>query len=558
MNNNMGSEFDNRLFDLLAKSSNRTFIFYSNMKKDCARWSKSAVEYFGLEDEILYPADAKWYSRIHPDDLAIYTEDMTNVVKGVMPYHNCEYRIANADGEYVWVNCRGYMTYDEEGNPEYFAGYVTNMGTKNKIDPVTELWTVYEFRSVLERLLEKNATGGILLIGIDNFKRINSEYGYSFGDKVLHSIGKLIMGVLGKDSSVYRMDGAVFSIIIENGDVEKLLDIKKMVEEVMETLVVNGKCLHITFKTAATLFPEDGEFVDQLQNNLFYALENAKFINTHEVVFYSEEIYNQKNRITKLKDALSESVVNDFRGFSVVFQPIIDANTGECTSAEALLRWSNPDFPDVGPMEFIPILEETKGIIPVGKWVIDEALKYASGWISEKGSHKFQSININISYIQFKDITLRDYVVTKLDEYGLQHNSVVLELTESCRIEHTAYLSSVLQGFKDDGVQIALDDFGTGYSSLSVLRDIPADIVKLDHTMIRTITDRPKDKSLIEFIVSYCRKVNIMTCAEGVETANILSIVCDVGAHQIQGYYYDKPLSVKDFYDKYIKKRIES
>ena len=234
-------------------------------------------------------------------------------------------------------------------------------------------------------------------------------------------------------------------------------------------------------------------------------------------------------------------------------QPIIDARNGQVHSAEALLRWSHKDFPNVGPMDFVPILEQTGQIIPVGKWVIDQALKYVAEWNKSTVTHRLRCVNINFSYVQFSDKSLKEYVVSKLDEYGLSHNTLVAELTESCRIEHTEQFVKNLQGFRDEGIAIALDDFGTGYASLVVLKDTPTDIVKLDHTMTRTIKDRPKDRSLVEFIIKYCNEMNIEVCTEGVENEEILGIVKSAGTGLMQGYYFDRPLEMNNFFEKYIK-----
>ncbi len=553
MDSENSQEFDSRLFELLSNSSNRTFIFYSNMKKNRARWSRSAVEYFGLSGEILYSAAEEWASKIHPDDLAQYNLDFENMAKHITPYHNCEYRIMNAAGEYVWVNCRGYVTYDEAGDMEWFGGFVTNMGQRSKIDPVTGLWTVYEFRRYVQRMLDDEEQGGILLLGVENFKRVNAEYGYSFGDKTLYVIGQKLLSLMDKQARVYRMDGAVFAIVLSGGDETSLTELHDKIGSAMDGLLVNNRIIYLNFQSAATIYPKDGIYLDQIQNNLFYALEQAKLKKTRKLVFYSEKLYNERNYLSHLKEEIGRSVSKDFEGFRIVFQPLIDADSGQCISAEALLRWENDKFENVTPMDFIPILEETKQIVQVGKWVIDQSLRYLSQWYGDEKNGSLKAIHINVSYVQFQDETLIDYVTQELDKYGLPYNALVLELTESCRVEQTSLLARILQTFKNAGITIALDDFGTGYASLTVLKDIPADIVKIDHTMTSTIVDRPKDKTLIEFIVRYCRKVGIRVCVEGVETEAALAIVKDAGAELIQGYYYDKPLETGEFEQKYIR-----
>lgn len=546
----MLTQFDSRLFNALSKSSDRIFFYYGDMKRGIARWSQSAVEYFGLPGQVLNPSSI-WDEKVHPDDREAYNESFAAMFKKTTPYHNCEYRITNAEGKYVWINCRGYMTYDENGDPDFFAGFVTNMGALTKIDTITGLWTDYGFRNDISSMLEQHLSGAALQLDIRNFKRINSHYGYDFGDIVFYTIGQIITGLTKNGKNVYRLSGSQFAILTDGGKAE-LEDFYSRLTDKLKDLSVNGVNLHIDVAAAATFIPKDGEFTDQIRSNLAYTLSNAKHMNYKSILYFSNEIFEQRNKIIKLTDALRESIIHEFNGFRIVLQPIIDAKTGKLYSAEALLRWSNRDFPKIGPMDFVPILEQTEDIIKVGKWVVDKALGCVYDWNKKNSHYKLDHININFSYVQFSDPTLKDYIVSELDKYGLPHDTLIAELTESCRVEYTDKLAEILQSFRDEGITIALDDFGTGYSSLAVLKDIPTDIVKLDHTMMRTISDCPKDRNLVEFIITYCNKINIDVCTEGIETNEALEIVKSADTKYIQGYYYDKPLETNEFFNKYI------
>ncbi|MDE7205210.1 MAG: GGDEF and EAL domain-containing protein [Lachnospiraceae bacterium] len=540
--------YDSKLFDVLAQSSNRTFFFASNMKENTARWSKGAVEYFGLRSEILYPADLEWLNLIHPDDKAAYLKDFEDMANHISSYHDVEYRIRNAEGEYVWVNCKGYMTYDDEGGMDFFAGFVTNMGVRNKIDPVTGLWTLQEFRKDTEDMLYNNKSGAAVMIGLNNFKRINDERGYTYGDKTLYAIAHKMLEVRSPETRVYRMDGSDFALLIENGTCE---DAEREIEKLQQAFASLDQ-FYLDFHAGAVLFPQDGKYIDQIMSNMLVALENAKSVRKKGVSLYTEEMHLKKTRLLRLRDAMRESVNNNFEGFSIVMQPIIDSKTGKGTSCETLLRWNNERFPGIGPMEFVPILEDTAFIIPVGKWIIDQVLRDLRDW-DDRGENPIEKIHVNVSYIQLHDDELVDYTVSKLKEYHIAPERLVLELTESCRIGRIDELTERLQKFKDQGISIALDDFGTGYSSLAVLKDIPTDIVKLDHTMIKSVVGTDKERKLIEFIISFCNNVGIIVCAEGVENTTIMGIVNEAGAGLLQGYYFDKPLRVEDFYNKYVK-----
>lgn len=548
----MMNEYDSKLFDVLAQSSNRTFFFASNMKDNTARWSKGAVEYFGLGSEILYPADIEWLKRIHPDDKRAYLKDFEDMANHVSAYHDVEYRMLNAEGEYVWVNCKGYMTYDDEGRMDFFARFVTNMGVRNKIDPVTGLWTLQEFRKDVEDLLYDSKSGAAVMIGLKNFKRINDEHGYSYGDKTLYAIAHKMLSVRSRGTRIYRMDGSDFALLIEGGSCEEVgREIEKL-RQAFLTLNVEQGYVHLDFRAGAVLFPQNGKYIDQIMSSMLVALENARNKGIMGVSFYTEEMRLKKTRLLSLRDAMRESVNDNFRGFSIVLQPIIDSRTGRGTGCETLLRWEDERFPGIGPMEFVPILEDTAYIIPVGKWIIDQVLRDLREW-EDQGNNPIEKVHVNVSYMQLHDDDLVDYTTGKLEEYGIAPERLVLELTESCRIGRIDELTGRLQKFKDRGIGIALDDFGTGYASLAVLKDIPTDIVKLDHTMIRSVVGTEKERKLIEFIISFCNNVGIIVCAEGVENTTIMGIVNAAGAELLQGYYFDKPLRVEEFYRKYVK-----
>ena len=548
----MMNEYDSKLFDVLAQSSNRTFFFASNMKDNTARWSKGAVEYFGLGSEILYPADIEWLKRIHPDDKRAYLKDFEDMANHVSAYHDVEYRMLNAEGEYVWVNCKGYMTYDDEGRMDFFAGFVTNMGVRNKIDPVTGLWTLQEFRKDVEDLLYDSKSGAAVMIGLKNFKRINDEHGYSYGDKTLYAIAHKMLSVRSRGTRIYRMDGSDFALLIEGGSCEEVgREIEKL-RQAFLTLNVEQGYVHLDFRAGAVLFPQNGKYIDQIMSSMLVALENARNKGIMGVSFYTEEMRLKKTRLLSLRDAMRESVNDNFRGFLIVLQPIIDSRTGRGTGCETLLRWEDERFPGIGPMEFVPILEDTAYIIPVGKWIIDQVLRDLREW-EDQGNNPIEKVHVNVSYMQLHDDDLVDYTTGKLEEYGIAPERLVLELTESCMIGRIDELTGRLQKFKDRGIGIALDDFGTGYASLAVLKDIPTDIVKLDHTMIRSVVGTEKERKLIEFIISFCNNVGIIVCAEGVENTTIMGIVNAAGAELLQGYYFDKPLRVEEFYRKYVK-----
>ena len=393
---------------------------------------------------------------------------------------------------------------------------------------------------------------------------------YSLCDKVAKAIPNKVPGVKDVTLPVALKVSPDLKEMYENEpDVTKLLDMAMKLEGLQRHTGVHPAGVIIGQKPIEEYVPlarsVDGGIVCQYEKDPveelgllkmdFLALRNLTVIK--DALDRIEENHGVKLNMSELDmsdpavyELLSEGKTDgvfqlESAGMKSFMKQLKPKNLDEIIAGISLYR--------PGPMDFIPILENSKEIIRVGKWVIDQSLQTLARWREQIGHMPLKRLQINVSYVQFKDPELLGYVVERLDHYQLPHDAVMLELTESCRVEQTSFLSDVLQTFKDAGISIALDDFGTGYASLTVLKDIPADMVKLDHTMTRSITEKPKDKALIEFIVTYCKKVGIAVCAEGVEKVEALSIVRNAGVECIQGYYYDKPLELDTFYRKYVK-----
>jgi diguanylate cyclase (GGDEF)-like protein len=476
-----------QLFESLAASNPGVFFFAADMRKDMAVWSRTAVEYLGLRSSVLSPAGAVWRTLIHADDLQVFDRSMDDMAAHVTCLHNCEYRMKNAKGEYVWVNCRGHMSYEEDGSPSFFAGFVTLMGRRSKIDAATDLWTIYEFQIDMQQKLEAGKSGIVMLISIDHFRTVNDQFGYQFGDKVLHHIGQLLLALRGKSTTVYRMDGADFGVILEEAQKEDAERFEKRLSGLLGDFEQDGIALPLTCTTVATCYPKDGTIADQIHNNLYYALLQAKQDQVDGVVFYNREIYMKITYRARLQSALHTSVSKKCRGFSLVYQPIVDAQTGECLFAEALLRWKNDDYPKIMPSEFIPILEETGFILPVGRYVITTALTTLAAWKRQPGGKRLRNINVNISLKQLQDPSTLGFILFEMDELMLPHDSLVLELTESCH--GCKGLAKILEGYRSNGIRIALGNFGTGFETLADLGNMPADVIKIYRTMAESVEE---------------------------------------------------------------------
>ncbi|MDE5866572.1 MAG: EAL domain-containing protein, partial [Lachnospiraceae bacterium] len=424
-----------------------------DMESDLSRWSKNTVDYFNLEGEYIEGAGAKWMERIHPDDRELYLKDIEAVFSGASSRHSCQYRAKNKYNDYVWLECKGSVISAEDGHPVVFAGLMTRLDNQNKYDPLTHLLTSYE----MQKYDFSTGNGAMLLLGINAFRKINNTNGYLYGNKVLIALSECLEQLVDKNDRVYRLQGDEFIILSPNGSKEEL---KKLFDN------INNYCMNIrglkSFSVSAGLvsYPDNGTDFNTLMSNLEHSLEYAKEQKQGLIAEFSDVISQRHNRISKLHEALTQSIHNNFEGFELYFQPILDAKTKRIVECESLLRWKTPEIQDATPYEFIKILEDSGEIREVGFWVMEEALRHASMW---QGKYDNISISFNVSYIQLLDGEFIDKMIAKATELNVDPRLVMVELTESCNADDTEMLSCQFNKLQKLGFKIAMDDFVTEY-----------------------------------------------------------------------------------------------
>lgn len=529
----------NELFESFANASDNIYIYVCDMESDLSRWSKNTVDYFDLESEYIKGAGPKWMEYIHPDDRAAYLKDIEAVFSGASARHSCQYRAKNKYGDYVWLECKGSVISDENGQPLVFAGLMTRLDNQNKYDPLTHLLTSYE----MQKYDFTTGNGAILLLGINAFRMINNTNGFLYGNKVLVALSEYLEQTAGRDNRVYRLQGDEFVILSPGHSKDELHKLFKN---------VNNYCANIrglkSFSVSAGLvsYPEDGTDFNTLMSNLEHSLEYAKEQKKEWIAEFSEKISQRHLRISRLHEALTKSIHNNFEGFELYFQPILDAKTKKITECESLLRWKTPEIQDATPYEFIKILEDSGEIREVGFWVMEEALRHAAMW---QKKYRNISVSFNVSYIQLLDGDFIDKLIAKAQELQVDPRMIMVELTESCNADDTKMLSHQFGKLQKLGFKIAMDDFGTEYASFGLLHDVTMDVLKIDQKFVRGLIreGNKTDMAIIENVVNMCRQLSIQTVAEGIETEAIQDIIRSIGVAYLQGYLYSKPVPVDEF-----------
>lgn len=540
-----------RLYDALVQSTD-DYIYVCNMKTGVFKYTKAMAEEFNLPGEVIENAATVWGGRVHPDDKAAFLEANQEITDKRATAHCVEYRALNRKGEWVWVRCRGHLELDAEGEPILFAGFITNLGKKNKIDNLTGLFNRLEFREQIEHLLQKNVLFSVMILGIDDLKHINDLYNRSFGDEVIRIASQKIQSLLPANVTVYRLDGDTFGLIGRETGREGMKILYRTISLNFENQqTYDGKKFYCTLSGGCVCCPEDARFYEDTIRYADYCLEYSKSHGKKQCTYFSQDIPDRRTHELKMKELLRESVEHHFKGFYLMYQPLVCAESGAIIGVEALARWRCEPYGEVSPMEFIPLLESTGLIVEAGKWILQTAIAAARKWI--KADPDFV-IDVNLSYIQLQDPAFYTTLCAVLEQAQFKPCNLVLELTESYFIEENQRIRYIFQKIRELGVRIAMDDFGTGYSTLGILKELPADIVKIDKTFIRNIESSEFDATLIRFVVALCHSVGIRVCLEGVESHEVYDAVAPMELDMIQGYLFDRPLTEQVFTEKYFTK----
>ncbi|MCP8387092.1 phosphodiesterase PdcB [Clostridioides difficile] len=534
-------------FELLSQST-EDYIFFWDINRNKFKISSAIFDEFNLSKEIESDLVNCWSKIVYPDDVQIWKDDIQELLHGKKGEHNLEYRLINKYDEIVWISCRGKVYVSDNQKTIFLVGRIKNIGEKNKFDSITGTWNREQFEHRMNYLIKEKIykNGAMFIMDIDNFKNINEKYGHSYGDKVLRAIATEVLEYLPKDVRLYRLDGdefAFFYPMCTKETIEKIYEKIQMYTNTQHEIESNK--YYCTVTAGVAMYPEDGDNYLDLFKHADIALDIAKISGKNRIKFFSQELYENKLKVISMQQKLRECVENNFNDFELFFQPQVNAVTKEVIGAEVLLRWHSSTYGEVSPVEFIPILEQSNLIIPVGKWIIKEAVKQCKEWHKINPDFK---ISVNVSYIQLKEDFFRDFIVECLVEYQLRPEFLILELTENCWIPDINLLNDKFISLKGIGVYIAIDDFGTGYSSLNYLKELSVNIIKIERSFVKNITYNSYEYTFLEYIIKLAHIINLKVCVEGIESYEEYDIVKSLGVDIIQVFLFGRPVSASEFY----------
>ncbi|POF39461.1 diguanylate cyclase [Pseudomonas laurylsulfativorans] len=394
---------------------------------------------------------------------------------------------------------------------------------------------------------DSDAPISLLLVDIDNFKRINDSLGHQTGDKLLISLARRLRNSLIPSGSLARFASNEFAVLLDNSDLTVGQQVaNQLLATLDKPMFVDNQLISVTGSVGLACAPLHGRDPQTLMRNAGLALHKAKANGKHQVQVFTEALNAEASYKLFVENNLRRALTQN--ELDVFYQPKLCLRSGRLLGMEALLRWDHPEKGMIRPDQFISVAEETGLIIPIGKWIARQACRMSKA-LTAVGLGNLQ-VAINLSPKQFSDPDLVASIATILKEEALPAHLLELELTEGLLLEATEDTHLQLDQLKRLGLTLAMDDFGTGYSSLSYLKKFPIDIIKIDRSFIHEIPDNQDDMEITSAVIAMAHNLKLKVVAEGVETAEQLSFLrrhrCDVG----QGYLFDRPIPGNELIEK--------
>lgn len=415
-------------------------------------------------------------------------------------------------------------------------------------DPLTGLPNRDAWHSALDQAVvsarRNKGRFAVLDIGLDRFKLINESLGHAVGDQVLVAAAEHIKHLQRRHDVAARLGGDRFSILLPDMEDAKTVGTfcERLLAAFTQPVEAQGNTLTLSVSIGVAMYPADGEDTRTLLKNAETALHGAKEEGRACYVFYASEMNAAGAQLLTLERMLRQALGNN--EFTVVYQPQVAAGSHQLVGVEALLRWKNPMFGNVSPVQFIPIAEATGLIVPIGEWVLNESCRQAQKWRETLGADI--PIAVNLSARQFRREDLMTTVQLALDASGLPTSMLELEITEGLLMSDPGGAANIMDGLRWMGIKIALDDFGTGYSSLAYLKNFPLDRLKLDRAFVKDLPSNDSDKAIAHAVIALGRNLGLQTLAEGVETEAQANFLTAAGCDVFQGYLFGKPMAASE------------
>ncbi len=549
------------------KSGLNDFIFLINLKTDNITLSDGCVGYINFPSASFDNAYKTVTSLIFPDDQKLFLEICSKLKDQSTVDFEFKCRMETPSGTFIPVALRAKYI-DVPGGDPIITGTLSLIA--NQRDDITGLPVEAKMRSDYNEIRHINGSvsGFILAIRIEGLEHINANFGLEVGDKIFNLVAATCLGVQNETTKAYRISGNKIALLNTGGgnaeDAQKLYtELKRAISDIEFDLDYS---VVFTISAGIVAFINDRSEMKDLVKKADFSLLMGKRNGKNNLYFFNSTEYSKHMNRLSLHEKLRESVKNNFKGFQIFYQPVIDAtqfdrNSGgdqqvHVIGAEALLRWSDTDLGMVNADQVIPVLEDSGLMAPVGRWILMKTFKQCHIWNEyDKDFH----MSVNLSYVQIERSDILFDVECALEKTKVNPANITLEITESGYIDHDE-LQRLLDEFHKLKINIDIDDFGTGYSNLRYIQNLHANTLKLDYSFVHKAVmgkEGDSERKVIEYIINMAHDLGMKVCLEGIESESDVEILAKLKPDKFQGFFFGKPVSSFAFLDsnkKYFKK----
>lgn len=530
------------------------YLYVFDLQNNKMEISQSALDRFMISEIHMRNAKQEIMSVVYEEDRAMFEKHMQAMMDGKEKLHDIHYRWLDKNGLPVWVNCRGVVLDDEDGKPGYLVGCLNETGNQRRADNVTGLLGGMEFCDYLRSQKKPVTTGFLMYIGIDDFAAVNGTHGSNYGDYVLKSVADCMKECLSGNQRLYHLIADQYVIAdLDSTSRDDAIQLKKKIGEKIDEFIISEK-YEVVFSASAGVIDAStvAEGYEECRKKFEFSLKMAKRMGKNNIYFYRQEDYEKFQRNGRIISALRNSIANGCEGFEVYYQPIVDCVSGRVIGAEALMRYTmvtEEGEERLSPVEFIPLLEMTGLIIPVGRFLLNEAAKMCCE--IQQYIPEFK-VNVNISYYQIEHGKIADKILAAVRDNGLAPDHICIEMTESGFMDMTPAFCKFRKVLEENGIQFVIDDFGTGYSNLHCISDMNPGYVKIDKDFTAKAMSCERDYELFKKIIEMVHSIGIRICVEGIEEEDWHLKMKELQADYLQGYFFGKPCEKKKFMEEFV------
>ena len=530
------------------------YLYVFDLQNNKMEISQSALDRFMISEIHMRNAKQEIMSVVYEEDRAMFEKHMQAMMDGKEKLHDIHYRWLDKNGLPVWVNCRGVVLDDEDGKPGYLVGCLNETGNQRRADNVTGLLGGMEFCDYLRSQKKPVTTGFLMYIGIDDFAAVNGTHGSNYGDYVLKSVADCMKECLSGNQRLYHLIADQYVIAdLDSTSRDDAIQLKKKIGEKIDEFIISEK-YEVVFSASAGVIDAStvAEGYEECRKKFEFSLKMAKRMGKNNIYFYRQEDYEKFQRNGRIISALRNSIANGCEGFEVYYQPIVDCVSGRVIGAEALMRYTmvtEEGEERLSPVEFIPLLEMTGLIIPVGRFLLNEAAKMCCE--IQQYIPEFK-VNVNISCYQIEHGKIADKILAAVRDNGLAPDHICIEMTESGFMDMTPAFCKFRKVLEENGIQFVIDDFGTGYSNLHCISDMNPGYVKIDKDFTAKAMSCERDYELFKKIIEMVHSIGIRICVEGIEEEDWHLKMKELQADYLQGYFFGKPCEKRKFMEEFV------